>query len=154
MTGPRSDDYLRGLVRELCHLRHETSWVEFKHNNADPQEIGEYLSALANSAALVGKAQGYLLWGVQDGSHDIVGTTFDPGSAKRGGQELESWLLQLLTPKLHFRFHRIEIDGLPLVLLEVERAFRNPVQFQGEAFIRVGSYKKLLRGFPEHERNL
>ena len=154
MTGPRSAEYLRGLVRELCQLRHETGWVEFKHNNADPQEIGEYLSALANSAALAGKAQGYLVWGVQDGSHDIVGTTFDPGSARRGGQELESWLLQLLNPKLHFRFHHIEMDGLPVVLLEVERAFRHPVQFQGEAFLRVGSYKKPLRGFPEHERTL
>lgn len=150
----RSPDYLRGLVQELVKLPQETGWVEFKHNNADPQEIGEYLSALSNSAALAGKAHGYLLWGVRDGSHELVGTTFDPGTAKRGNQELESWLLQLLTPRLHFHFYRVEMDGLPIVLLEVERAFRHPVQFQGLEYIRIGSYKKPLKGFPDHERAL
>ena len=52
MTSDRSAAYLRGLVRELCKLPHETEWVEFKINNKDPQEVGEYLSALSNSAAL------------------------------------------------------------------------------------------------------
>ena len=56
MSSQRSDDYLGGLIRELCKLPTETEWVEFKENNSDPQEIGEYISALANSAALEGKA--------------------------------------------------------------------------------------------------
>src|SRR5690606_8981697 len=73
---------------------------------------------------------------------------------KIGGQELESWLLQLLTPKLNFAFHRIVVQGMPLVLLEVDAAFRHPVQFQGAEWIRVGSYKKRLREFPEMERSL
>jgi hypothetical protein len=55
MTTDRSADYLVDLVRELYKLPRETEWVEFKVNNADPQEIGEHLSALANGAALVGK---------------------------------------------------------------------------------------------------
>ncbi len=56
MTTNRSKDYLVGLVRELCKLPQETEWVEFKENDAEPENIGEYLSALANSAALAGKA--------------------------------------------------------------------------------------------------
>ena len=55
MSVDRSTEYLAGLVRELRKLPQETEWVEFKHNNANPQELGEYLSALANSAALLGK---------------------------------------------------------------------------------------------------
>ncbi|MDP2793059.1 MAG: hypothetical protein Q8O25_03090 [Sulfurisoma sp.] len=46
------------------------------------------------------------------------------------------------------------VDELPVVLLEIERAFRQPVQFQGQEFIRVGSYKKRLKDFPEKERGL
>ena len=45
MNGQRSPEYLEGLLRELCALPHETEWVEFKEDNTDPQEIGEYLSA-------------------------------------------------------------------------------------------------------------
>jgi hypothetical protein len=58
----RSNEYLDGLVRELCKLSRETEWVELKVNNTEPEEIGEYLSALANSAALCGKAFAYIVW--------------------------------------------------------------------------------------------
>ena len=64
MTAPRSADSIRGLVRELCKLPRETEWVEFKRNEAEPQRIGEYLSGLANAAALAGKAWAYIVWGV------------------------------------------------------------------------------------------
>jgi len=154
MTTDRSAEYLAGLVRELCKQPAETEWLEFKHNNFDPQEIGEYLSALANSAALCGKANAYLVWGIENDTHAIVGTTFTPANAKVGAEELENWLLKLLAPKIHFRFYSVDINGLAVVLLEIGRAFRHPVQFQNQEFIRVGSYKKKLKDFPEKEREL
>lgn len=154
MSTDRPADYLVSLVRELCKLSHETEWLEFKVDDVEPIEIGELLSALSNSAALVGKASAYLVWGVADGDHAIVGTRFNPRAAKVGNEELENWLLKLLTPKIHFRFYEVTVDGRSIVLLEIERAFRHPVQFQGQEFIRVGSYKKRLKDFPERERAL
>ncbi len=47
MTVDRTTNYLVSLVHELRKLPTESEWVEFKHNNADPEKIGEYLSALA-----------------------------------------------------------------------------------------------------------
>ena len=66
MAMDRTSEYLVGLVNELRKLPKETEFVEFKHNNDDHQEIGEYLSALANSAALSGKSQAYLIWGIDE----------------------------------------------------------------------------------------
>lgn len=154
MTIGQPSDYLVSLVRELYALPRETEWVEFKVNDAEPQAIGEYISALANSAALVGKAFAYLVWGVRDDDHALVGTTFDSHSARVGNEELESWLLQLLEPKLDFRFFTVEVDEHRVVLLEITRAARHPVRFAGQEFIRVGSYKKKLKDFPEKERAL
>ena len=154
MTTDRPPEYLASLVRELCKLPQETEWVELKVNDAEPQKIGEYISALSNSAALAGKAFAYLVWGVGDGDHSIVGTRFAPRAAKVGNEELENWLLRLLTPKIHFSFFSVTVDGQAVVLLEIERAFRHPVQFQGLEFIRVSSYKKRLKDFPEKERAL
>ena len=154
MTSDVSTEFLVGLVRELCKLGAETEWVEFKVDNAEPQEIGEYLSALANSAALVGKSVAYLVWGVDDRSHAIVGTRFAPEAIKVGNEELESWLLRLLTPKINFRFFRVSVDGKNIVILQIDRAFRHPVVFQGHEYIRIGSYKKKLKDFPEKEREL
>ncbi len=148
----QSTDYVIGLVRELSKLPKETEWAEFKHNYAEPQDIGEYISALSNSAALVGKASAYLIWGLNDNDHAVVGTQFSPRTTKVGNEELENWLLRALAPRIHFSFFEIQVDGLPVVLLEIERAYRQPVQFQGNEFIRVGSYKKRLKDFPEKER--
>jgi len=39
-------------LTSLLALPDETEWVEFKHNNDKPDEIGEYISALAKAAAL------------------------------------------------------------------------------------------------------
>lgn len=154
MTTDRSVEYLISLVRELCKQPTETEWLEFKTNKAHAEEIGEYLSALANSAALCGKAFAYLVWGVENNTHSIVGTTFVPQTTKVGEEELESWLLRMLAPKIHFRFFSVEVDGKPVVILEIGRAFRHPVQFQNNEFIRVGSYKRKLKDFPEKEREL
>lgn len=154
MTTGTSPDYLIGLVRELCKEPRESGWLECKKNKAEPQEIGEYVSALANSAALSGKAFGYLIWGVEDETHRIVGTQFSPASTKIGNEELEGWLLRLLIPKINFHFSEITIDGCSVVVLEIERASRSPVQFQGKEFIRIGSSKRNLKDFPEKERAL
>ena len=150
----RSPDYLRTLVHELRSVPTETEWVEFKVNRAEPSDVGEYISAISNAAALVGKACGYIAWGIEDNSHDLVGTTFDPRLAKIGNEELESWLLRHLSPKIDFRFLHVECDGSKVVLLEVDRAWRQPVRFKNVEFIRVGTYKKKLKEYPEKERRL
>jgi predicted HTH transcriptional regulator len=50
------------LIHEPCALLDrllrepgENAWLEFKVNNADLREIGEYVSALANAAMLAGR---------------------------------------------------------------------------------------------------
>ncbi|WP_020650845.1 ATP-binding protein [Solimonas variicoloris] len=154
MTSDRTPEYLAGLVRELCKLPRETEWLEFKGNNSDPQEIGEYLSALANAAAYSGKAFAYLIWGIEDGTHRVVGTRFSPSAAKKSNEPLETWLLRMLVPKIHFRFHELTLDGQPVVLLEIGAAFRHPLRFQNEAFIRIGAVKKPLKDAPDREREL
>ncbi len=60
MTRQKSVDYLQSLLKELVFLPQETEWAEFKHNSIKPEDLGEYISALANSAALLGKPFAYL----------------------------------------------------------------------------------------------
>ncbi len=154
MTVDRPRDYLLSILRELRKLPAETEWVELKHHNDNPEEIGEYLSALANSAALLGKVNAYMVWGIDNQTHDILGTSFRPSLCKIGNEELENWLLHLLSPKINFRFYELTVDEHPIVLLEIGAAFMHPVQFKSTEFIRIGSYKKRLKDHPEKEREL
>jgi len=148
-----NDDW-QGVLHELLLNQVETPWVEFKHNNQKPDEIGEYISALSNSAALHSQPYGYLVWGVDDKTHIPVGTKFNPATTRCGNEELENWLLHLLQPQLHFRFLSFSYEDKAIVVLEVPSATSQPVRFSGKEWIRIGSYKKPLKDHPEHERNL
>ncbi|WP_205630638.1 AlbA family DNA-binding domain-containing protein [Pseudarthrobacter sulfonivorans] len=142
------------LVIELASLPDETEWVEFKENNEDPQLIGEYISALSNAAAMAGQVYGYLVWGIRDSDHAIVGTSFKPGQAKIGNEEIENWLLRMVSPKINFEFFNVSVQEQDVVVLRIERAYGHPVRFQDTEFIRIGTYKKKLKEFPQKEREL
>ena len=142
------------LLTSLLTLPKETEWVEFKRNNDNPEEIGEYLSALANSAALHGKEGGYLVWGVRDVTHEVLGTSVNPRLRKIGNEELENWLAHNLSPRVDFRFHEFDYLGKRLVLVRVQPALGSPVAFKGTEWIRVGSIKKKLKEHPGKEKEL
>lgn len=142
------------LIRALLRKPRECEWLEFKHNNGDPERIGEYISALSNAAVLHGEAFGYLVWGVTDGSREAVGTSFDPGTAKVSNEPLESWLAHMLTPRVDFRFEQVDLDGHRLVLLTVPAARDAPTRFKGREYVRVGSTTRPLQDYPEKERVL
>ena len=154
MSLQRTLDYMVGLVTELRKLPDETEWVEFKENNSNAVEIGEYISALSNAAALRGKSNAYVVWGIVDGTHAVVGTSFKPAAERKGNEELESWLLRLLSPRLHFCFYEVTYEEKMVVVLEIPRASGRPVQFQGVEYIRVGSYRQKLKDHPQLEREL
>jgi len=64
------------------------------------------------------------------------------------------WISTQLDPQIQFYFHATEIDGYPLILLEIARAHSAPVKFRGVDYIRIDSYKKKLKDFPDTEREL
>ena len=134
----RSTEYLQSLVRELSKYPDETEWIEFKCNYNEPQMIGEYISALSNSAALSGKPKGYVVWGINNESHNIDGTIFQYRKSKKGNEELESWLAHMLTPSIDFKFFEVSMDGVTVVILEIPCADNQPVGFAGCEYIRIG----------------
>lgn len=150
----KSEDYMRSLVLELKSLPTECEWVEFKVNNKDPQKIGEYISALSNSATLLGRENAYILWGVNDKTHEVEGTFFDYKNSKKGNEELESWLTRLLNPRIEIKFYEVMFGDKKVVVLDISKAQKQPTKFSGEEYIRIGSIKKNLAEYPEKERQL
>jgi ATP-dependent DNA helicase RecG len=144
---------LTALLDRLRAEPRESEWLEFKANRHEPQAIGEYLSALANSACLLGKPRGYLVFGIEDGSHSVVGTAFDPQAENgQGNQLMPLWLALGLHPNVGFEIHAWQYHGQRVVLFEVHPAFDRPVEFYGKAFVRNGSSKTALARYPEKER--
>ena len=148
-------NHYQSLALSLTQQPTEQEWLEFKHNFHSPEEIGKRISALANGACLAGNKFGYLVFGVEDGTHEIVGTSFSPKTKKaKGNEDLEHWLVSRLSPKIHFTIHELQIDGKAVVLFEIPAATDTPISFLHEPYIRIGSVTKLLKHYPDQSRKL
>lgn len=147
-------EYYISLIERLRHLPDETEWLEFKVNNDEPALIGEYISALSNSAVICEKEKSYMVWGIDDKTHEVVGTDFSPKKAKIGNEELENWLLRGLKPRVDFKFVEVVINEQHVVVMDIPHANNHPTSFKDVEYIRIGSYKKKLKEFPEKERKL
>ena len=145
---------LQKLIQDLQALPKECEWVEFKVNNSEPHTMGENISALSNSACYEDKPYGYLVYGIQDGTHEIVGTTFKPNSDKIKGQELENWIATQLNPKIDFNIFEFEFKGFHLAVFKVHASMNTPVEFKDIPYIRIGSITKKLKDHPEKARKI
>lgn len=143
------------LIDRLRALPTETEWFEFKRNRYEPQVLGEYLSALANAACLASQPRGYLLFGIDDETHDVIGTRFDPYAVKgKGNQDLVPWLTAGLRPNPGLEVHAVDHPNGRVVLFEVGPARDQPVSFSGTAYVRVGTSTTELAKHPEKARAL
>jgi ATP-dependent DNA helicase RecG len=142
-------------LKDLVHqYSKESECIEFKNNNDNPETIGEYISALSNTATLMGITKAYLIYGVNDKTLEMVGTKFYPKDAKKGNVELESWLHQLLNKNIEFKIYEIECEGLHFAVFEIDTAKNKRISFSGIEYFRIGSSKRNLKDYPEKERIL
>lgn len=136
------------LVNELLN-QEESEWLEFKRNMTDIEQIGRLCSALSNGAAVVGRDKGYLIWGVDDKTRRIVGTTFDPESDRAGNQDLRLWLGTMLSPRPSLAFRKINHPKGRLVLMEISTARGIPTAFKRVHFVRDGGNVQYLQENPQ-----
>lgn len=151
---------LEQLLQDLLTQPQEQSWLEFKTNVAtqkasiSPEGIGEYISALSNGACISNKEYAYLVLGIENETHAIVGTNFQPRSFKIGNQDFELWLRNLLYPKVSFEIFEFSMEQKHLVLFRIPAAVQEPVNFQKKPYIRINSQKTDLRNYPHYMREI
>lgn len=141
------------IIKNLISYPREANWFEFKTNWYEPAGIGEYISSLSNAAALEGQVAGYLVWGIKNNTHEIVGTTFDY-TVDVKNEPLEHYLARQIYPDNNFSFHEVFMDGKRLVVLEIPAATKVPTSFENNRYLRIGSSKVNLNKYPERESYL
>ena len=145
---------LTQLLENIISYTQETEWIEFKRNNKAPEEIGKKISWLSNTVNLIGREYWYLVYGVDDKTHDVVGTSVSFKDMKIWAEPFEAWLLQRLDPKADIRFYEFQYNNMPVVLIEIPKASYRPLQFNKRAWIRIDSVTKSLNDYPEKERKI
>ncbi|MEK7186325.1 MAG: RNA-binding domain-containing protein [Patescibacteria group bacterium] len=149
-----NQEHLVKLLRNLVSLPKETEAVEFKENKFHEDIIGKMISALSNSANLYDRKSAFLVFGITDKTHEIVGTNFSPSSEKVGNEQLEFWLSKRINPRIDFRIHEFKYEHNSVVIFEIPPAINQPVKFNNIAYIRVGSATPKLSDYPEKESRI
>ncbi len=140
-------------VLELCAYDDEQEWFEFKENWFQAEELGEYVSAISNAAAFHYKEMGYFVWGVNDDTHEIVGTKFNQ-YCDYNKEPYQNYLARNLSPSVNFSFEEIEINGKRVVVLLIPPAEEIPTAFKEARYIRIGSSKNNIKKYPKREIQL
>ena len=141
------------IVLKLCALNDEQEWFEFKENWFQPEALGEYVSALSNAAAFHYKKYGYFIWGVDDQTHEIVGTTFNQ-YCEHNREPYQNYLARNLSPSINFRFEEVDIDGKRVVVMMIPAATEIPTSFKEKRYLRIGSSKCPMKDCPKSEIEL
>jgi ATP-dependent DNA helicase RecG len=144
----------KALLRRLLREPRECAWLEFKHNNCDPELIGRTVSACANAAMLADRDRAFLVWGIENKTRRKLGTAVEINSLTKGSENITNWLSRMIEPRLMMEFLDFDDDNKKFAIIAIEPTYDRPVKFAGTEYIRIGENIKSLKEFPEHERTL
>lgn len=118
----------------------ENEVIEFKEagNDYKTDKIGEYFSALSNEANLQGRDCGWLVFGVNNYSRQVMGSNYREDSERL--QSLKHQIAQGTAPSVSFRdIHVLHHDHGRVVLLEIPAAPQGiPIAWKGHYYARAG----------------
>ena len=111
---------LESLVLRLIGSETEEPCIEFKGSKNDSEMIGKDISALSNSTIIYDEPVAFMIWGVSDVGHDVIGTTFNPTKQKVGNEDLINWLHQNVTNNVEYTFEETTVLEKRVVILTIK----------------------------------
>lgn len=148
------DAKLAKIIRHFISEPAEKPHVEFKENNTDAETIAKNVSAIANTLTKDGIPRGYIIWGVKDDTHEIVGTNFKPDTKKKGNEDIILWLKKHVKPELNIQFRTTTLDDKRLVALIININRTSVSKYDNVPYIRIDKNTRKLGEYPETEKQV
>jgi ATP-dependent DNA helicase RecG len=135
-----SEELLRKTFQELRSLSSETETFEFKEakNSFDFGRLGKYFSALSNEANLKGSPYAWLVFGIEDKLHKIVGTKFRP--ERKDLDSLKGEIANKTTNRITFiEIYELNLAEGRVIMFQIPAALKGfPIAFEGHYYGRDG----------------
>jgi ATP-dependent DNA helicase RecG len=129
------------ILNGLRILPEETEVVEFKEAKEGHHfdKIGKYFSALSNEANLKGKPYAWLVFGVENKHHKIVGSRYR--NNRKDLDSLKGEIANKTTNRITFiEIHELITDNGRVVMFQIPAAPRGlPVAYEGHYYGRDGA---------------
>jgi ATP-dependent DNA helicase RecG len=134
-----TEQELNKILSDALALTAETEIVEFKEAKTgyDFKKIGQYFSALSNEANLKGRTCAWLIFGVEDKKHTIVGSHFRPN--RKDLDSLKKEIGDKTTQNISFiDIYELQKPEGRVVLFQIPAAPHGiPVSFEGFYYGRL-----------------
>lgn len=135
-----TDSEIKDLLDRLRDMHAENEVVEFKEakNDFDFRKLGKYFSALSNEANLKRVKSAWLVFGVDDSKHDIVGTQYRCERKKL--DSLKGEIAKKTNDRITFReIYELYDPRGRVILFQIPPAPKGiPVSFDGHFYGREG----------------
>ena len=130
--------------KELCDILNqllknpENECVEFKRaeNDFDIDKLGKYFSAISNEATLKNKQYGWIVFGIDDKTHEFTNTRY---RYDNNFNTVKKQIADNTTDNVTFiEIYNLEIDNKRIIMFQVPAASGTPVNWKGFAYGRNG----------------
>ena len=133
----KNNDELLDILDELLANK-ENECVEFKRakNDFDIDLLGKYFSALGNEANLKNKQYSWIIFGVDDKTHNLIGTNF---LYDNNFNKIKKQIADNTTDNITFiEIYSIYKDDKRVIMFQVPAASGVPINWKGFAYGRAG----------------
>lgn len=116
----------------------ENEYIEFKRaeNNFDSDKLGKYFSAMSNEATLKDKQYGWIIFGIDDKTHEILGTNYCRDNNFNG---IKNQVSDNTTDNVTFiDIYPIEYNNNRVIMFQIPAAVGSPVNWKGYPYGRAG----------------
>jgi len=129
---------LKQILQSLLNLTAENEIVEFKEAKTgyDFNKLGKYFSALSNEANLKGRPCAWLVFGIENKKHAIVGSKFR--AQRKELDSLKSEIANKTTNRITFiEIHELNEPDGRVVMFQIPAAPKGlPIAFEGHYYGR------------------
>ena len=133
----KSDDELREILIGLLK-NPENEYIEFKaaKNNFEIDKLGKYFSAISNEATLKDKQYGWIIFGVDDKTHNVVGTNY---CLNNNFNNIKKQISDNTTDNVSFlEIYSILFRDKRIIMFQVPAAVGTPINWKGYPYGRTG----------------
>lgn len=135
-----NEQELSVIVDELRAKPAETEIVEFKKasNTFDDDNLGEYFSALSNEANLKSQPHAWLVFGIDNNTHAILGSNYKP--TRPSLDEMKKKIADQTTNRITFiEIYELRYEGKRVVMFQIPAAPQGiPMAYKGHYYGRDG----------------
>ena len=131
---------LTDILSRLRALPSETEVVEFKkaRNGFDDDNLGQYFSALSNEANLKSQAYGWLVFGIDDKTHEVVGSNYK--QTRPSLDAMKKTIADQTNGRVTFEeIYAFKYEGQRVVMFQIPAAPQGiPISYKGHYYGRDG----------------